>query len=240
MTRDAVRLGTGIYLRSDAARLIGVAPSRLRRWVEGYTYRSVASPRVGSRRQRPPVVKRDLPIVDSAIALSFVELMELRVVKALLDHDMSLQAVRAAASVASAYFGTEHPLASRRVYTDGKKAFAALRGDERDVPDLVELTRHRVQQIIAGKVFQPFLDEIDFNPSTSLAERWWPEGKDVPIVLDPRIAFGAPIVVGTGIRTSTLARMAEEDGTDTAANAFQLGVAEVLAARDFELRLRAA
>ena len=185
-------------------------------------------------------MKRDLPVIDSAIALSFVELMELRVVKALLDHDMSLQAVRAAASVASAYFGTEHPFASRRVYTDGKKAFAALHGDEREAPDLVELTRAHVQQVIAGKVFQPFLAEIDFNPSTSLAERWWPLGKQVPVVLDPRIAFGAPTVAGTGIRTSTLVRMVDVDGLSATASAFQLSHIEIRAAQDFELHLHAA
>jgi uncharacterized protein (DUF433 family) len=185
-------------------------------------------------------VKRDLPVIDHAIALSFVELMELRVVKALIDHGMSLQAVRAVANVASAYFGTAHPLASKRVYTDGKKAFAALHGDERETPDLVELSLHRVQQVIAGKVFQPFLAEIDFNSSTSLAERWWPLGRDVPIVLDPHIAFGAPTVAGTGIRSSTLVRMMEEDGVEATASAFQLSGVEVQAAWDFEQYLQAA
>jgi len=233
-------MGTGIYLRSDAARLLGVAPSRLRRWVEGYTYRPTDHPVKSSHRRRPPVVQRDLPVIDSAIALSFVELMELRVVKALIDHGMSLQAVRRVAEVAADYFGTAHPLASRQVYTDGRKAFAVLLGDERDAPDIVELTAHRVRQVIAGKMFQPFLAEIDFNPATALAERWWPQGKRVPVVLDPRIAFGAPTVAHTGIRTSTIVRMIEADGPDATANAFQLEVAAVEAAWDFERRLLAA
>lgn len=179
-------------------------------------------------------------MIDRAIALSFVELMELRVVRALLDHGMSLQAVRVVANVAADYFGTEHPLASKRLYTDGKKAFAALHGDDRDTPDLVELSRHRVEQVIAGSIFQPFLAEIDFNPATSLAERWWPLGRATPIVLDPAISFGSPTIVGTAIRTSTLARMAEDTGVAETADAFDLDATSVEAASEFERQLRAA
>jgi uncharacterized protein (DUF433 family) len=240
MTPHTIPLGTGIYLRSDAARLLRVSAPRLRRWVDGYTYWYDRHGSPTTRRSRPPIVSRDLPVIDRAIALSFVELMELRVVKALVDHGMSLQAVRAVAMVAADYFQTQHPLASRRLYTDGKKAFAALHGDNRDIPDLVELSPHQVEQVIAGEVFQPFLAEVDFNPTSALAERWWPLGKDVPIVLDPAIAFGAPSVAGTAIRTSTLARMiAETDPVETAA-AFQLEPAQATAAWDFEQQLHAA
>jgi uncharacterized protein (DUF433 family) len=179
-------------------------------------------------------------VIDRAIALSFVELMELRVVKALVDHGMSLQAVRGVAGVAAAYFGTQHPLASRRLYTDGRKAFAALHGDDRNMPDLIQLSPHEVEQVIAGEVFQPFLAEIEFNSATALAERWWPLGKNVPIVLDPAIAFGAATVAGTAIRTSTLARMTDESSVRETADAFQVEVSQVEAAYEFEQQLRAA
>ena len=62
-----IRPGTGIYMRADAARLIGVASSRLRRWVEGYTYWPEQSSGTGSRRRRPPIVHRDLPVIDKSI-----------------------------------------------------------------------------------------------------------------------------------------------------------------------------
>ena len=107
-----------------------------------------------------------------------------------------------------------------------------------DEPDLVELSRNRIQQVIAGKVFHPFLAEIDFNPKTALAERWWPRGKKVPVVLDPQIAFGAPIVAGTAIRTSTLVRMADEVGAAETADAFDLKMSDVEAAQDFEQTLQ--
>jgi uncharacterized protein (DUF433 family) len=240
MAQRQIPLGTGIYLRSDAARRLHVSTPRLRRWVDGYTYWYDHRGSRTTRRSRPPIVTRDLTVIDRAIALSFVELIELRIVKALVDHDMSLQAVRRVAEVAAAYFQTEHPLASKRLYTDGKKAFAAMHGDERDVPDLVELSRHHVEQVIAGPVFQPFLAEIDFNPTTALAERWWPLGKNAPIVLDPAIGFGAPTIAGTAIRTSTIARMAQEGGTRQTAEAFQVDLVQIEAAWEFEQQLQAA
>jgi uncharacterized protein (DUF433 family) len=240
VTRTLIHPGTGIYLRSDAARLLRVSPTRLRRWVEGYTYRYQQSGRPASRRRRPPVVRRGLPIVDGSVALSFVELMELRVVKALIDEGVSLQAVRVVARVASEYFETDHPLASQRLYTDGSTVFAELLGDEREVPDLVELSRKRVNQVIAGRIFQPFLVEIDFNPETALAERWWPLGRRIPIVLDPEIAFGAPVIAGTAVRTSTLARMAGEESVAEAAYAYDLEQEQVRSAVEFEHQLAAA
>ena len=47
-----------------------------------YLLRSSKSPR--SRRRQAPLVRAELPVIDGRVALSFLELMELRVVKALL------------------------------------------------------------------------------------------------------------------------------------------------------------
>lgn len=240
MAQTLIHPGTGIYLRSDAARLLRVSQTRLRRWVEGYTYRYQRSGRVASRRRRPPVIERGLPVIERSVALSFVELMELRVVKELVRRGLSLQAVRVVASVASEYFQTAHPLASRRLYTDGTKVFTDRLGDERDVPDLVELSRARIDQLIAGHVFQPFLAEIDFNPSTALAARWWPLGREASVVLDPEISFGAPVVAGTAIRTSTLARMVAETSVVETAHAYELEPKQVRTALEFEQQLAAA
>jgi len=34
--------------------------------------------------------------------------------------------------------------------------------------------------------------------------QWWPLGKDQPILVDPRVGFGQPIVFPSGIRTETI------------------------------------
>ncbi len=238
MPETTVPLGVGIYTRAEAARLIGVTQTRLRRWVGGYTYR-YRHRSVESRRRRPAVVQPKLPVLGGSVALSFVELMELRVVKALVDSGISLQHVRAAASLAARQFDTPYPFAARRVFTDGQRVFATLARDP-SVAEMIELSRDAIDQIIAGRVFEPFLDDADFDAVTTLAERWWPLGRSIPVVLDPRIAFGAPVVAGARIRTNIVAGMASRTTPDETARVYRVSVESVQAAVRFEHQLAAA
>jgi uncharacterized protein (DUF433 family) len=234
-----VPVGTGIYGRSDAARLLGVNASTLGRWVGGYTYHPAGASGNLAKRRKPPLINSDLPAIEDSVAVSFVELMELRVVKELIHSGVSLQAVRVAANLASQHFATAHPFASRRVYTDGRRVFAEVAGRSEAHPDFVELSRWKIEQVIAGGIFEPFLKEIDFDEVTSLAERWWPLGRDYPVVLDPAIAFGAATIAGTRTRTTTLARMAEHTSTEAAADAFAVDLRAAVAAVRFEAQLAA-
>lgn len=235
-----IRFGTGIYARPDAARLLGMTPERLRRWVGGYTYwlRERGTEGRQRRRQRP-VVHTELPAIGSAIALSFLELMELRVVKAIVDEGVSLQHIRAAAQLAAERFHTRHPFASRRVFTDGRHIFSAV-SDDVHTPNVVKWTPREIDQVVAGTIFDRYLREIEFDPATSLAQRWWPLGREVPVVLDPAISFGAPVVAGTGIRTSSLARLARSSSPQEAALAYEVDLAHVKAAVEFERALATA
>lgn len=234
---DAAALGIGIYNREEAARFIGVNPTRLRRWVGGYTYRYHYKANAMVR-HRPPVVGSDLPAIDDTIALSFLELMELRVVARLRKMGVSLQEIRAAATAASEYFDTHYPFASRRVFTDGRRVFAAT--NEGQAPDLVELRRKRIAQVIAGGILEPFVNEMDFEDDTGLSKRWWPLGKSVPVVLDPAIAFGAPTALGTRLQTVFIAELANGLTAQEIATTYRVPLDRVEAALQFESQLRAA
>ncbi len=236
MSQPRVPLGVGIYSRAEAARLLHLTPQRLGRWVRGYTYwlKSGEAPR---RTQQPPVVHTDLPTIGGALALSFLELMELRVVKAFVTKGVPLQRVRVAARRIADLYGTAHPFAHRRVYTDREQIFVAGHGESVE-PDLLQVTGRRgAGQLVAGGIFDRYVEEIDFEASTALAERWFPLGRDVPIVLDPRIAFGAPVIVGTRIRTEILALYATGNAVATIARAFELEARHVRAALHFETQL---
>src|SRR6185369_15037978 len=92
-------IGTGIYYPSEAARLLGTQPHKLRRWVNGYTY-WLAGAQAIERRRLKPVIATDIQAIGRARALSFLELMELRVVLALRKRGLPLQRIRAAARLA--------------------------------------------------------------------------------------------------------------------------------------------
>jgi uncharacterized protein (DUF433 family) len=237
MTNYQVKVGFGIYSRVDAARLLGMNPPRLRRWVSGYTYwlRVAASE---EQRRKPPIIKTDLPPIDNSIALSFLELMELRVVKSIVDAGIPLQHVRRAAKWAGEAFQTDHPFASRRVFTDGRSIFSAVSDD--NPPNVIKWQDGQMEQIIAGPIFDRYLREIEFDPSTSLAYKWWPLGKAQPVILDPKVAFGAPVIEGTAVRTSIIARLARHASVKDAAVAYELQLRQAEAAVSFEASLAAA
>ena len=82
-------LGIGIYGVPEAARLTGVSAPRIRRWVKGYTFRVR-----GSARRSAPVWQSQLPRLDHQIAVSFLDLIEIRFVNAFLEHGVSWPTIR--------------------------------------------------------------------------------------------------------------------------------------------------
>lgn len=234
-----VPLGVGIYSRAEASRLLGMTAQRISRWVCGYRYSWTLDGAVQRARQ-PPVIKTDLPRLDSALAISFLELMELRVVKAFIDLGVPLQTVRVAWDHARAAFRTEHPFANRRVYVDEGRIFMPT-DDRRPLSAVLEVSSRRQPfQLIAGRIFLQSAEDVDFNRQTRLARRWWPLGLGTPIILDPRIAFGAPVVESTGIRTEIIALYARGRSPSQVANAFEIDDNRVRAALRFETQLRRA
>ena len=236
-------LGLGIYYPAEAARLIHIHPSRLRRWVRGYTYWSHEDLR-DKPHPRPPVLRHrsgggDLPVMDHRVALSFLELMELRVVAELVDkHRRPLQTVRKLGSLAAQEFGTRYPFASRHWFVEGDRVFASLSRTDREA--VVEMTPRRVKQLVIADVFRPWLKDVEFDPETSLVRRWWPMGHSRPILVDPRVNFGSPSIEGTRILTTVVAGMADAGDRKEPEWAYNISRAAVEAACEFEGILAAA
>lgn len=237
MTRSTIPLGLGIYYPAEGARLLRLKPDALRRWAQGYTY---WVPRRGKRGSSRPIIQTDIPAIRGQRALSFLELMELRVVAALRVKGISLQRIRAAAQLGREALKTAHPFATRRIFTDGRTIFAQTAPPPDDDEAMIELAQDRDAQLIIADIVSPFLEELDFDAESGVASRWWPAGRRQPIVLDPRISFGAPTIKDTRIRTDAVAGVAEAESVAGAARAFALTELEVTAARDFERELRAA
>lgn len=233
-----VPLGVGIYSLNDVARLLQLKPGRVSRWLRGYRYTWDTKQLERRRGSKPAVIKTDLPVIEDTVAVSFLELMELLTVRRFVqEEEIPLQTVRVAWTHASRAFKTPHPFANRRVFTDRGQIFMALE-DGPPVPDVLEISsRQRPFQVIAGPIFEQSLKEIDFDEETELARRWWPRGKHTPIVLDPRVVFGAPAIQGTRIPTDVVAGVALASSSDEAASAYQLDPEAVRAAVEFEVSL---
>ncbi len=224
-------LGIGLYTVPEAARLTRVAPARIRRWLRGYTFRCG-----GEARHSGALWEPQLPEIDGATVLGFLDLMEIRFIDRFVSAGVSPQTVRLAAVRARELIGQDHPFATRRFRTDGRGIFAQIARDEGE-GDLLDLVK---SQYAFHKVISPSLyDDLDFSPSDE-ALRWWPLGHRRGVVVDPARSFGQPIIAKTGIATDAMAAAVGAEGSvEAAARWYAVEPALVKAAVDFEKSLAA-
>ena len=166
----------------------------VRNWVRGYRYPTGG----GMRRARPIVM---LPRDGDGMALSFINLMEVVSLAGFREQGVSMQKLRKAIDYVARHMQIDHPLASQRILTDGVELFWEYQERARDEIHLVNIVRGG-QKVFSETVMR-YLHEIEWGRD-DFATRWWPgsgQAKDGPVVVDPRRAFGSPVLVGTGIRT---------------------------------------
>lgn len=235
MNGEAGCLHRPIYTVGEASKLLSLQRARIRRWLLGYEY-DYGPPGQASRVRRPPVVIRERH--SQPEAASFLDLMELLFVRAFLREGISLQKVRKALSEAAQLTGEDHPFARRRFFMLRSDIFIELRAK----PDAILVQLLSGGQLGLRELILECGRKIDFDRETGFARRWWPLGKDRPVVLNPKVAYGAPSIANRGILTSTVydLYLGEEKRADRVADWLALTRGEVEAAVEFESSLRAA
>jgi hypothetical protein len=216
-------LGNGIYSLSEAVRLTGLRPQRVREWFRGRI--STAA---------PPVFRGDYRPVAGHLVISFHDLVEVLVAGQLRDHGVSLQFIRRVHARLRERWQTDHPLCRVEIRADGKRIFSCCL-DEDGRGDVVDV---RTGQKVFDTVLVPFLKKLDYDEATRLARRW----AIAPlVVLDPAVGFGKPVAEKFVVSTRVLAAAFEANGRDAATAAAMFGVDEphVRAAVAFEAQLAA-
>jgi uncharacterized protein (DUF433 family) len=218
-------VGRGIYSVPEAARLSRVPAARIRRWIRGYSFRSRSGVRAS-----PPAFHGDLVPIRGALALSFLDLVEVRFVDAFLRAGVRWPTLRLAHAQASRLIGTDHPFCTNKFCTDGRRIFADM-PKLRDEPGLVEVLR---KQHYFEAIVRPLLVGLEFTPEDMLL-RWWPLGAKRAVVLDPRRGFGAPIVDREGVPTNVLVHALNAGNTrEEVRSWFQVSAASLRDAEEFE------
>ena len=221
-------LGSGVYTLPDAARLLGVPLTRLRSWISGY-----AIPEEPNHGRRLPAGHFSSRGEGRAKTFSFHTLIEIYVIAQLRKHRVTMATVRKAREELSERFDTAHPFAVAGLLLGGKRLLKEL-GNQ----TLLELGTGGQTGFEA--VIAPFCERLDFDQTTRLAQRFYPNGRNNAVVIDPHHAFGRPIIEGTNITTEALASLmwGGEKLEDVAAN-FGLEVRQVEEAWAFEQRVAA-
>ena len=227
-------LNVGLYSVSEAARLVHMNTRTLRRWATGTaTSQSDLNASV-------PILRRDLPELEGEPVLTFNDLLELYMVKLFRDAGVSLQTIRAAAERAAVLYATNHPFAIKQFETDGMSIFATLQehGVE-GVQRPVLLQDLNLTQMVMENIARKFFKKIEYQDFEPL--RYWPNGRDNHVVLDPARSFGKPIDAKTGVATSVLYAMARGGrSAQNIADWYGVDVEAVEEAVNFEHSLKAA
>ena len=192
------------YTTAEAARLIGLKPSRIGRWLKGYNYPGINSDgKTITRKAEPVIGSRSNAATTYA---SFLDLIDLQFVKQFLNRGFSLQYLRKALFDAAKILGTNH-FARQIFFASGNKIFLQLKeaqkeGDEENDEAYIELLT--AGQRVFPQVIKELGTRIVFDEATGFACRWHPkEGRNL-IVVDPLISFGQPSVVGHGVTTANI------------------------------------
>jgi uncharacterized protein (DUF433 family) len=214
----------GFYTVAEAARLLRIGDKkRIYRWLGD---------------DDEPVIRRDYDPVDGRQELSFWDLFEVRFVEAFRAQGLSLQFLRKVAAKARTDFRTQHPfaLASSKYLTDRRRIFLKT----------AEEIGERTHDVLSGQyemyvAIENFLaNGVEFNPDTLLAEEWPPYAECPNVIINPRYAFGHPVIGEKHIPTAALYKLwrAEKDNARVA-GWYGVTIGEVEQAIDFELRLAA-
>jgi uncharacterized protein (DUF433 family) len=170
--------------------------------------------------------------------LSFRNLVELHVLSAVRrEHRVALKEIRNAVNYLRRDFASEHPLSDEQMLTDGKFLFIKRLGK------LINASRHG--QLAAERLLEAHLQRIE-RDALNQPVRLFPftrEKHDGPraVVIDPRVQFGRPCIVGSGVPTEVIAqRFKAGDSMQLLAEDYRRKVEEIEEAIRYETELKAA
>ncbi len=213
------------YSLAEAARYLRLPPATLRSWILGRHY-----PTAKGAGRFPPLIR---PASRRPPLLSFSNLIEAHVLRSLrIEHEISVKAVRSALDYAEASIGIDRLLLREELRTHAGKVFLDRYGA------LIELSASG--QLAMRHLLARHLRRVEWD-SSRYPVRLYPflsayaAEEERPIAIDPRIAFGRPVVLRKGISTSAIAdRIDAGESVDEIAADYELGAPEIEQAALYE------
>jgi uncharacterized protein (DUF433 family) len=205
------------YGLMEAARYLKLPAPTLRSWVAGRAYPKAKG--VGHFR---PLIH---PPQSQPPGLSFWNLIEAHVLRSLrTEHGVTIRALREALDYAERRLKIDRLLLSKELRTDAGRLFLDKYGQLIDLP--------ASGQLAMRLVFDEHLKRVEWD-EWKFPVRLYPfVSADTPaprtIAIDPKIAFGRPVIARAGISTAAIAGRidAREPATEIAAD-YDLTVEEV-------------
>jgi len=165
------------------------------------------------------------------VPLSYLQLVEVAFVSRFRRLGVPLQKIRKARDYFAKRFEAEYPFAQLRVKTDGHHVLMEMLEIEPDSDIEKLIVGDRDGQLAWRDVVAERFLEFDYEEELALV--WHVDGRHSPILIDPRVLFGAPQIRGVPTWAVRGRRLAGEPPEEIAED-FGLDVTEVETALGFE------
>ena len=173
-----MRLHLPSYQVSEVARYVGVHRNTVSAWIN---------------RQDPGLPKR-----AKGTSLSYLELVEMAFVASFKQLEVPMKRIRDARFFLAMSAGSDYPFATRAFKTEGHRALMEYYGfgSYKGWKGVVVSNAHGPSAWTESMVDR----FAAFDYEHEIAIRWHLAGRDSQVAIDPRIAFGAPMVSGLPTR----------------------------------------
>lgn len=183
------------YSAGKAARYLNIPSSTIRAWTVGYKYEVT-----DGEKHCQPIINAE---ITKPLTLSFINLIEIYALRGIRQHHkVDLERVRIALNYIDEQFKISHPLVHQEFFTDGVDLFIESYGE------LIKASSSA--QTIMKNALKEHLKRVEVD-SEGLAMKLFPftqnHEDETPrlVVIDPCIAFGKMVIVGSGIPTGIIA-----------------------------------
>lgn len=213
-------LGVGLYSPPEAARLLGVQPKLVTRWL------------FGDKGQDPAVDPHFGRMQDPTHRIvTFNDLIQLRAVRTARNASVSLERIRQAVEVAQKHYGVRDPLLLRhQLFLFDRDLWISLPGQR--VVGVSGRSRHQEGM---SPVLDPYKDEVVYDRDGK-AECWIPmrRGKH-HVLIHPKRRFGRPLIMPMAYRIDLITpSIIGEGSVAAAARAYEIPTAAMRLAAEFE------
>ena len=221
------RLTGGFYSVGEVRRFTGVAEGVSRRFAKSYkkSYKGKYG-LWGGQDQR----------LGRFMYITFRDLIELRYVNAFHTAGVSWQRIVKTAQYAQSRFKSEYPFSDLRFKTDGEHIFGQSGEGLEQISGRGQMV---FAEVIGEYLFEP-LDYLENEPVRWYpAQEWGMAGIGRKVMVDPRHAFGAPVISKHYIPTRTLFLNYQGEGEDSelVARNYEISVESVETAVTFQKEL---
>jgi len=134
---------------------------------------------------------------------TFMNLLEFHILTAMRWKGLKMEKVRRALEYSGRQWPSKHPLLDQLFQTDGIDLFVSKLPDE-----IINVSKQG--QLGFKGILEAFLQRIDFDPA-GIAAKFFPfveekkAGEPKMIEINPSVAFGRPVIAGTGITADVVA-----------------------------------